>query len=287
MTNVERAKKGFTLIELLVVIAIIALLMAVIIPALQLAKDQARKAVCAANLNQLGKALETYEFTYDYKRFATRNDAGDLDTYWMGKLAPFFGKEHYLADFAAGKTIDVLMCPSAPVSRYVRDAFNGAGSGGPSPDGTHGYWGTTSAPWEWYRTSGLSTLGGYTINGWTCYDYVYDLAANYRDFMYRNWLNISPIVPLFGDSIWPIGWPRGTDLEPVDLQGSVNVTNRNNELDARDEMRRFCIDRHRKEIVLIYKDLHTESLGLESLWQLRWHKDYQAPSPGSIQLPSK
>ena len=44
-------KKGFTLIELLVVIAIIALLMAVILPALKSAKIQAQGTVCVSNLN--------------------------------------------------------------------------------------------------------------------------------------------------------------------------------------------------------------------------------------------
>ena len=61
-------KKGaFTLIELLVVIAIIALLMALLMPALRLAKDQAAALVCISNLNTLSLAWFTYTIENDGK----------------------------------------------------------------------------------------------------------------------------------------------------------------------------------------------------------------------------
>ena len=49
----DKSRKGFTLIELLVVIAIIALLMAILMPALQRAKEQGQRAVCMGTLKQL------------------------------------------------------------------------------------------------------------------------------------------------------------------------------------------------------------------------------------------
>lgn len=53
-------RRGFTLIELLVVIAIIALLMAVLMPALNIAREQARGIVCLANQKQLAAAYIMY-----------------------------------------------------------------------------------------------------------------------------------------------------------------------------------------------------------------------------------
>ncbi|MBE0536592.1 MAG: prepilin-type N-terminal cleavage/methylation domain-containing protein [Phycisphaerae bacterium] len=60
-------KKGFTLIELLVVIAIIALLLAILIPALNTVKQQATGVVCMANLNGIAKAWYLYAEDNDTK----------------------------------------------------------------------------------------------------------------------------------------------------------------------------------------------------------------------------
>ena len=58
-------RRGFTLIELLVVIAIIALLLAIMMPALQRVKGQAQKVTCQARLKQWGLMFKLYNDDHD------------------------------------------------------------------------------------------------------------------------------------------------------------------------------------------------------------------------------
>ena len=256
--------RAFTLIELLVVIAIIALLLSILLPGLRKAKEQAKKVVCSSNLSQIAKAFEMYTMENEYKRITLRTgDTGE--TYWMGQLAPYFGDDLYISDTSDRKVIKALLCPSAPESRFD-----------PSIQGkkTKGYWGSAVAPWGWSgsRDSSRMTLSSYTMNAWVGYDEMYE--ATLDQWLFKDWLSIPGNVPIFGDGVWPVAWPRGTDLAPEDLAGTKNEY----------MMDRFCMDRHNKTVNLIFRDLSTKNLRLPELWKQPWHVDYEFPGK-EIEVP--
>ena len=86
-------ESGFTLIELLVVISIIALLIAILLPTLESARDAARKSVCLSNLRQVGIGLHVYATDHDgWGMGAHRGDpelvryGGSTGTVYLGSL---------------------------------------------------------------------------------------------------------------------------------------------------------------------------------------------------------
>ncbi len=121
-------RKGFTLVELLVVIAIIGILIALLLPAVQAAREAARRSQCTNNLKQLGLALHTYHDTYN--RFCA-----------IG--FPMVGRNHGLSGLVS---LLPNMEQKALFDRiWAGDPANGIPPGGPNAEDSWAVWNVSPA----------------------------------------------------------------------------------------------------------------------------------------------
>ena len=124
--SVCKIRKSFTLIELLVVIAIIAILAAILLPALNSARERGRSASCVNNQKQVGSALHQYSDNFnDLFPAASISKGGTMS--WAVQLM----NNGYLPKPAEGDSENVVRCPSEqltgklwdPVDVLIRESY--------------------------------------------------------------------------------------------------------------------------------------------------------------------
>ena len=119
------ARLAFTLLELLVVVSIIALLMSMLLPGMQIVRDRARTARCAANLRQLGVAFHLYACDYSGRAMPLAYFQQWPITYWYGRECDEAGVDPtqgfvwpYLQNDL--KDVGILECAAQPIGTFDR-----------------------------------------------------------------------------------------------------------------------------------------------------------------------
>jgi prepilin-type N-terminal cleavage/methylation domain-containing protein/prepilin-type processing-associated H-X9-DG protein len=241
-------RRGFTLVELLVVMAIIAVLIGLLLPAVQKIRESAARMQCANNLKQLGVALHNYHFS------AGRFPPGGIrssELSWHVLILPYIEQDNLFKQFNFGpgpfdgadgrgpgknelafNKIKLFLCPSSPAERMLLGSNDYTNPpeliNGQPPYTTH-YYGVmgpkgtnpvTGKPYDW---DNIGSHGGFATQGVLGRD----SQVSFRDI--RDGTSNTFAV---GEISWvnaKVGtryrsWVRGCDTAPV-CAGCRNVNN--------------------------------------------------------------
>ncbi|MHC4640964.1 MAG: type II secretion system protein [Planctomycetota bacterium] len=253
-------KKAFTLVELLVVISIIALLMAMLLPALERARNQARAIKCQSNLKQWGVL---------WTNFLDENEGCFFDVFNIWAVPPD-GQPDWWGDYyLRPETEGIRFCPMATELVNPTGDLVNVGTAG-----------TKSIAWGRLGTKGWRSYdfyGSYGVNAWlsvhTYFDpinppqYFWETADAKGPAKVPVWFDCAAHASFVGVPIPPyvMDPPPSEDFFDEEHSGALCV-----------------INRHDGGINSLFMDWSVRKVGLKEPWTLKWHREFDTANKWTI-----
>ena len=194
-------ERGFTLIELLVVISIIALLLAILMPALGKVKEKGRSVVCRSNLHSWVLSFALYNADNNDSYHQGWGGSASMSEWWMLKLRPYYGD------------VDMIRC--CPIATKTEREIDGTTEG-------PGFGQHFTRAWGYHPNFfGSDDFGSYGINGWIlnrsrAQEENLGMNPQMKTWFWRksNAAIGASQIPIILDSQWIDGWPQHQDNPP-------------------------------------------------------------------------
>ena len=249
-------RQGLTLVELLVVVGVVTSILPLVLCTRLLMLAQQRQSQmgqvqtlpCQANLQQWALVFAMYTEENDGYFFS--GGGGADGRWWMDATLSLWQAD-----------LDIFQCPLEMVAEA-----SAKGDGDP--------FGTRQADGE---------VGSYGLNGWVCNPRQGKMDLRGRGPITDYWRspNIKGAgkIPVFLDAMWSEGWPRDTDNPPPVEDWPGGRVDQNTMKANQNEVRRFCVNRHKSRVNVLFMDWSVRSVGLKELWTLKWHRNYDMNGP--------
>ncbi len=260
-----RHKWGFTLIELLVVIAIIALLMGILIPTLNAAKDRAKEALCISKLKQWASFFQMYADTNNGNMSVSDASTGGHRGVWVRVLRPYFASTKGVKLGVRGGGGKIGICPKTRMIEKqtgwglvfrikVHDHVDSIlPPGTPSVVTYH-----QGDQFSYGINNNIYTPGReFSLKGQDCQD----ARAYWKTFRIKG----GYLIPIFGDC-WARGmWGHHTHRPPT-YPGERPPGN------GVDTIRRAVIPRHDNYSIWSFMDASVQKCALKDMWKYEWNR---------------